>query len=266
MPASQSQSQPPKQGERLQKVMARAGIGSRRACEELIRQGRVAVNGRLITELGTRIDPHHDAVAVDGEPIQTPSEPIYLLLHKPPGYLSTTTDPHGRPTVLQFVPGNVRVYPVGRLDQESEGLLLLTNDGPLTERLTHPRHQHEREYRVLVRGRPGRQALQALRQGITLEDGPTAPARVWLVLDEPAPHGNTWLGMVLREGRKRQIRRMCAAVGHPVQRLIRLRIGPLHLGDLKPGATRRLTRQEIKTLKSSVTRQADARRRSGRRK
>jgi 23S rRNA pseudouridine2605 synthase len=135
---------------------------------------------------------------------------------------------------------------------DSEGLLLLTNDGILTQRLSHPRYQHEREYQVLVHGRPGRQALRALRQGIELEDGRTSPAKVYFIEGKPGPTGTAWLRMVLREGRKRQIRRMCAAVAHPVQRLIRIRMGPLHLGDLKPGASRRLRRPEIKSLQTSV--------------
>lgn len=235
--------------ERLQKIMARAGIGSRRACEEMIRQGRVQVNGQIVTALGTRADPERDKIVVDGQPLATEVPPIYLLLHKPPGYLSTTADTHGRPTVMDLLSIPQRVYPVGRLDLESEGLLLLTNDGPLTQRLTHPRYQHEREYKVLVRGQPRRQALRALRQGIELEDGKTSPATVRLIQKEPAPKGTTWLRIILREGRKRQIRRMCTAVGHPAQRLIRVRTGPLHLGSLEPGASRRLTRQEVKSLR-----------------
>jgi len=238
--------------ERLQKAMARGGIGSRRACEELIRQGRVRVNGQIVTQLGTRVDPLHDDIVVDGQPLATATPPVYLVLHKPPGYLSTTHDPHGRPTVMDLLSVPQRVYPVGRLDLESEGLLLLTNDGPLTQRLTHPRYRHEREYKVLVRGQPGRQALRALRRGIELEDGKTSPAEVRLIQGEPGPKGTTWLRFILHEGRKRQIRRMCAAVGHPVQRLIRVRTGPLRLGDLRPGASRRLTRQEIKSLQASA--------------
>jgi 23S rRNA pseudouridine2605 synthase len=248
--------------ERLQKIMARAGIGSRRACEEMIRQGRVQVNGQVVTELGTQADPQRDKIVVDGQRLVPDDALIYLLLHKPPGYLSTTADPHGRPTVMELCPVSQRVYPVGRLDKDSEGLLLLTNDGPLTQRLTHPRYQHEREYKVLVQGQPGRQALRALRQGIVLEDGKTSPAQVRLIQNKPAPLGTAWLRIVLREGRKRQVRRMCATVGHPVQRLIRVRMGPLHLGDLRPGESRRLTRQEVKALQISTDLQP---RRKGRR-
>jgi 23S rRNA pseudouridine2605 synthase len=252
--------------ERLQKVMARAGLGSRRACEKLILQGRVRVNNQVVTELGTRVDAMRDDIVVDGQPIETPPSLVYLILHKPSGYLSTTHDPHGRPTVMELLSVSQRVYPVGRLDLESEGLLLFTNDGPLTQRLTHPRFQHEREYRVLVQGQPGRLALRALRQGIELEDGKTSPAEARLIQGESAPKGTSWLRMTLREGRKRQIRRMCAAAGHPVQRLIRVRMGPLRLGDLEPGASRRLTRQEIKSLKTGTGLQPQRQSRRSRRK
>jgi pseudouridine synthase len=252
--------------ERLQKVMARAGIGSRRACEELIRQGRVQVNGQVVTRLGTRVDPLRDQIVVDGQTLAGADPLTYLLLHKPPGYLSTTDDPHGRPTVMDLLSVSQRIYPVGRLDMDSEGLLLLTNDGPLTQQLTHPRYQHEREYRVLVQGQPRRQALRTLRQGVELEDGKTSPAKVHVVDSKSAPKGMTWLRIILREGRKRQIRRMCAAVGHPAQRLIRVRMGPLYLGDLRPGESRRLTRQEIKSLRAIVDPQPGHRRRRRRRK
>ena len=233
--------------------MAQAGIGSRRTCEELIRQGRVQVNGQIAQELGTRADPLRDEILVDGQPLATAHSPVYLVLHKPPGYLSTTRDPHGRPTVMDLISVPQRVYPVGRLDMDSEGLLLLTNDGTLTQRLSHPRYQHEREYQVLVYGRPGRQALRALRQGIELEDGKTSPAQVQLIEGKPGPTGTAWLRIILREGRKRQVRRMCAAVGHPVQRLIRVRMGPLHLGNLQPGASRRLSQPELRSLRTSVS-------------
>lgn len=241
-----------KKGERLQKVMARAGVGSRRACEEIIRQGRVKVNGATVTQMGTRVDPRRDEIVVDGRPLDAAPSRIYILLHKPPGYVSTTDDPRGRPTVLDLVAAPERIYPVGRLDQDSEGLLFLTNDGPLTQRLTHPRYEHEREYQVLVLGRPGREALRALRRGIELEDGVTAPAKVSLIEGKAATKNTSWLRMILREGRKRQIRRMCAAVGHPVQRLIRMRMASLRLGDLPPGASRPLTRQEVWEIRTHV--------------
>ncbi len=242
--------------ERLQKVMAQAGIASRRACEDLIRQGRVQVNGQVVTEMGTKVDPARDRIAVDGQPLTQAAKRVYLVLNKPPGYLSTAHDDRGRPTVMDLVPGGERLYPVGRLDADSEGLLLLTNDGSLTQRLTHPRYQHEKEYLVLVRGRPSPETLRQLREGIELEDGRTSPARVVVLrreeresLDlERPPRGTAWLRMILREGRKRQIRRMCATVGHPVQRLIRVRMGPLTLGELPPGQWRRLSKGEIRAL------------------
>lgn len=239
--------------ERLQKVLAHAGVASRRACEELIRQGRVQVNGQVVTALGTKVDPARDEIRVDGRPLDLESEYVYVLLHKPRGYLSTTNDPHGRPTVLDLVPLETRVYPVGRLDMDSEGLLLLTNDGALTHRLTHPRYALEKEYWVLVGRYPGERALRRLRHGVEVEGE-------WLQADEvsvlrgphrwrwPAEEG-TWLKMVLHQGHKRQIRRMCAAVGYPVRRLIRVRLGPLHLGRLEPGQWRYLSPGEVATLR-----------------
>jgi 23S rRNA pseudouridine2605 synthase len=237
--------------QRLQKILAAAGYGSRRACEEIIRQGRVQVNGQVVTELGTKVDPSQDEISVDGAPISGPVAKVYLILNKPPGYISTAHDPWGRPTVLDLIPHQERLYPVGRLDAESEGLLLLTNDGGLTHRLTHPRYEQEKEYRVLVKGRPKEAILSQLRQGVDLEEGQTAPAEVKRASRkeglETRP-GTTWLRIVVHEGRKRQIRRMCAAVGHPVQRLIRVRMGPLRLGTLKPGQWRPVTRRELLEL------------------
>jgi 23S rRNA pseudouridine2605 synthase len=237
--------------QRLQKILAAAGYGSRRACEEIIRQGRVQVNGQVITEMGTKVDPHRDEIRVDGAPLSSPEEKVYLILHKPPGYISTAHDPWGRPTVLDLVPHQGRLYPVGRLDAESEGLLLLTNDGQLTHRLTHPRYEHEKEYLVLVDGHPSETVLSQLRRGVKLEEGRTAPAKVSRASREEGletPPGTTWLRMVIHEGRKRQIRRMCAEVGHPAQRLIRVRMGPLHLGALKPGQWRPVTERELAAL------------------
>jgi 23S rRNA pseudouridine2605 synthase len=237
--------------ERLQKVLAQAGVASRRACEELIRQGRVQVNGQVVTELGTQVDPNRDEISVDGAPISSPAEKVYLILNKPPGYISTVHDPWGRPTVLDLIPHQGRLYPVGRLDAESEGLLLLTNDGRLTHRLTHPRYEHEKEYLALVKGRPKEAVLSQLRQGVDLEEGRTAPAKVSRASRKEGletPPGTTWLRIVVHEGRKRQIRRMCAAVGHPVQRLIRVRMGPLRLDALKPGQWRPVTERELAAL------------------
>ena len=241
-----------KDRQRLQKVLATAGYGSRRTCEEIIRQGRVQVNGQVVTELGTKVDPSLDEISVDGEPISGSEEKVYLILNKPPGYISTAHDPWGRPTVLDLIPHQERLYPVGRLDAESEGLLLLTNDGGLTHRLTHPRYEREKEYLALVKGRPKDAVLSQLRRGVDLEEGRTAPAKVNRVSRreglETLP-GTTWLRIVVREGRKRQIRRMCAAVRHPIQRLIRVRMGPIELGNLPVGGYRPLSAKEIRRLR-----------------
>jgi len=238
--------------ERLQKVLAQAGVASRRACEELIRQGRVQVNGQVVTELGTKVDPNLDEISVDGAPISGPVKKVYLILNKPPGYISTVHDPWGRPTVLDLIPHQGRLYPVGRLDAESEGLLLLTNDGELTHLLTHPRYEHEKEYLVLVKGHPTDAVLSQLRRGVDLEEGRTAPAKVSRTSQKEGletPPGTTWLRIVIHEGRKRQIRRMCAAVGHPVQRLIRVRMGPIKLGNLPIGGHRPLSAKEVRRLR-----------------
>lgn len=257
--------------ERLQKVLAAAGIASRRASEELIGQGRVEVNGKIVTELGTRVDPSTDDIRIDGEPLPKVEQYVYYLVNKPIGVLSTASDERGRKTVLDIL-GDVpqRVYPVGRLDAESEGLLLLTNDGTLTERLTHPRYGHTREYRVLVRGIPKEQTLQKLRRGVVLDDGPTGPAEVELLPPPrlraehlPYAEGNTaWLLMIIREGRKRQIRRMLELSGHRVRRLIRVAMGPLRLGTLPEGEYRPLTATEIELLRRSVEPDGEKRRRT----
>lgn len=235
--------------ERLQKYLAHAGVASRRKCEELIAAGRVRVNGETVTVLGTQVDPQRDRVEVDGRLITLPRRHTYLLLNKPRGYLTTAQDPHGRRTVMDLIPSGTRVYPVGRLDLDSEGLLLLTDDGELAQRLTHPSHEHDREYHVWVDGRPEQGSLQQLRQGIELEDGRTWPAKVTVLRRE---RGGTWLRFVIHEGRKRQLRRMCEAVGHPVRRLIRVAMGPLALGDLAEGQHRSLTRQEQQALRRAV--------------
>ena len=227
-------------GERLQKVLARAGFGSRRTCEELIAAGRVVVNGD-VAELGRRVDPEHDRVAVDGVPVPLLPGLVHYLLNKPPGVVTTADDPMGRPTVVELVPDDPRVFPVGRLDVDTEGLLVLTNDGELAQHLTHPSFGVDKEYLAEVSGTPGAGALRALRQGIVLDDGPTAPARVGVV----APGV---LRIVIHEGRNRQVRRMCEAVGHPVRRLVRTRIGPLTDPALPPGGWRRLTAAEVRAL------------------
>lgn len=255
---------------RLQKAMAQAGVASRRASEKLIEQGRVQVNGRVVTEMGTRVDPEHDAIAVDGQPITARLRMRYMMLHKPAGYLSVLRDDRGRPALIDLVPEAEGLHPVGRLDLDSEGLVLLTNDGALTQQLTHPRYEHNKEYHVLVSGQVKRAMLRTLKEGVELEDGKTAPAQVDRLDDSPlrtTSRGQTWLRFILHQGRKRQIRRMCRAVGLAVQRLIRIRIGPLELGDLAPGAYRALTRAEVRALQASVEpfRQQESRPKDGRR-
>ena len=231
--------------ERVQKVLARAGIGSRRHCEELIEAGRVSVNGRVAT-LGDKVDIETDQVAVDGVAIGTRPGLVYYLLNKPAGVVTSVGDPHGRTSVSDLVPSEPRVHPVGRLDQDTEGLLLLTNDGDLTHRLTHPSFGVEKEYVAEVTGEPSRGDVRALREGVLLEDGMTAPAKVSLV-------GPNVLRLTIHEGRNRQVRRMCEAVGHPVVRLVRTRIGPIADRRLAPGAWRTLAQDEVRALERAVT-------------
>jgi 23S rRNA pseudouridine2605 synthase len=231
--------------ERLQKVLARAGVSSRRKAEAVIAAGRVTVDGIVVTELGAKVDPERDTVAVDGVPIDA-EQREYWALHKPVGVITTAKDPWGRPTALELVPSQARVYPVGRLDADSAGLLLLTNDGELAFKLTHPRFEHDKEYHVLVAGRPDAADLRRLRRGILLDGRATAPAEVDVLAS--AAEG-TWLRMVLREGRKRQIRRMMERLHHPVMRLLRVRVGPILLGDLPEGESRRLTPDERAALR-----------------
>ncbi|MEJ7845100.1 MAG: pseudouridine synthase [Acidimicrobiales bacterium] len=231
-------------GERLQKVLARAGIGSRRVAEDLIAEGRVTVNGRVAV-LGARVDPEADLIEVDGAAVGTRADLVHYLLNKPAGVVTTASDPQGRPTVVALVPDEPRVFPVGRLDADTEGLLLLTNDGELAHRLTHPSFGVDKEYLAEVRGSPSRGALRALRQGVALDDGPTAPAKASLV-------SPTVVRLVIHEGRNRQVRRMCDAVGHPVARLVRTRIGPLSDDRLRPGTWRRLTLAEVRSLQQAA--------------
>jgi 23S rRNA pseudouridine2605 synthase len=228
------------EGERLQKVLARGGVGSRRACEELIAAGRVAVNGE-VASLGRRVDVASDRVTVDGTVLPVRPDLVYYLVNKPAGVVSTASDPQGRPTVVGLVPASPRVFPVGRLDADSEGLIICTNDGDLTLALTHPRFGVGKEYLVEVEGVPSPRAVSRLRRGVDLDDGPTAPARV-------SRFGRHGLRLVIHEGRNRQVRRMCAAVGHPVRRLVRVRIGPVADRSLPPGSWRPLTGDEVKAL------------------
>lgn len=228
------------EGERLQKVLARVGIASRRAAEDLIAAGRVTVNGAVAT-LGRRVDVARDRVSVDGVPVPVRPGLVYYVLNKPAGVLTTASDPEGRQTVVSLVPDHPRVFPVGRLDAATEGLLLLTNDGELAHHLTHPRFGVDKEYLVQVQGRPSPAAVRRLREGVELDDGRTAPARVAAVAPD-------LLRIVIHEGRNRQVRRMCDAVGHPVRRLVRTRIGPLTDRRLAPGAWRSLTSAEVRRL------------------
>ncbi|MCA1691730.1 MAG: rRNA pseudouridine synthase [Actinobacteria bacterium] len=235
-------------GERLQKVLAAVGFGSRRVCEELIAEGRVTVDGEVAV-LGRRVNTAEAKVEVDGVPLSVRPGLVYYLLNKPAGVVTTASDPQGRPTVLGLVPDEPRVFPVGRLDADSEGLLILTNDGDLAHRLTHPSFGVEKEYLAEVDGLPSPGELRRLRTGLILDDGPTAPARASLV----PPRG---IRLTIHEGRNRQVRRMCAAVGHPVVRLVRTRIGPLADRSLKPGEWRAITPEEVRVLEESVAKWA----------
>jgi pseudouridine synthase len=245
-------------GERLQKILSTAGIASRRAAEEYIREGRVSVNGETVTELGTKADPATDDIRVDGRQIKTPGRRRYILLYKPRGYITSRSDPQRRPTVIDLLTkGGVReyVYPVGRLDYESEGLLLLTSDGDLAAKLTHPSHGVAREYHARVRGVPDRRALERLAKGVMLDGRRTSPAEVELVKIIDAPTGEQALvSIAIHEGRNRQVRRMCEAVGHPVIRLRRVRIGPITDPHIRPGEFRDLSAKEISALKRNAER------------
>ncbi len=243
----------PGPGERLSRFLAHAGIASRRHAEELIAAGRVQVNGVTVTTLGTRINPDTDTVLVDGKPVRLTTRHVYVLLHKPMGYVTTARDPQGRPTVLDLLPAELRalrVYPVGRLDIDTSGLLLLTNDGDFALRLTHPRYSMQKHYQALVQGCPSESALAALRSGVTITEDKgqshkTALAQVNLLRKAGS---DCWLSLTIHEGRKRQVRRMLAAVGHPVLNLIRVGIGPLELGDIPVGKWRYLSGEEVKAL------------------
>jgi 23S rRNA pseudouridine2605 synthase len=235
--------------ERLQKVLARAGLGSRRACEVLIEDGRVTIDGE-IARLGTRVDVDNQRVALDGSPIVVRSDLVYYLLNKPPRVVTTAHDPEGRRTALELVPSEPRVFPVGRLDYETEGLLLLTNDGDLTQLLTHPSHGVDKTYLAEVDGVPTAQSLRTLRAGVELDDGLTAPAAVRLM--QPGV-GRAAIEITVHEGRNRQVRRMCEAVGHPVRRLVRTGIGGLRDERLAPGTWRRLESDEVHRLYRAAT-------------
>lgn len=242
--------------ERLQKILARAGYGSRRSCEQIILAGRVRVNGQLAS-LGDKADPARDQITVDSHLLPKAEPLAYVALYKPRGVLSTVEAPDPRPTVRSLVPVPGTLYPVGRLDVDSEGLVLLTNDGELANQLTHPRFGHQKEYRVLVARQPDAEQLAIFRRGVVLQDGyHTAPAEV--VFESSFGKG-AWLRVILREGHKRQIRETCAQIGLPVVRIVRVRIGGLTLGNLKPGEWRHLTPMELSALREPAPRKVAAR-------
>jgi 23S rRNA pseudouridine2605 synthase len=233
--------------ERLQKIIADAGISSRRKAEELIREGRVRISGRVVTKLGTKADPERESIEVDGQFLsaRTP-ERVYIALHKPRGYITSRQDPEGRSTVTELLRGvPERVFPVGRLDYDAEGLLLLTNDGELAQRLLHPRYAVPRTYLVKVKGLPDAQSITRLRRGVVLSDGVSLPARVSFI---ERTQKNSWVRITVTEGRNRLIKRMCATVGHPVLKLKRVAFGRLELGSLQPGNFRVLSAREVERL------------------
>jgi pseudouridine synthase len=238
--------------ERLQKILARAGLASRREAERWILEGRVTVNGTVVRKLGSQADPAKDAIKVDGKRVKPAAAPVYYALHKPPGIITTIHDPEKRPDLSPIIARlgeKQRVFPVGRLDFNSSGLLLLTNDGELAQRLTHPRFGVKKVYRVKLSECPDEQDLAAIRKGIRLEDGMTAPARIKVV---EKLKKNAWVEIEIHEGRNRQVRRMFAALRYFVEKLIRIRIGPVSLGALAPGDLRPLSQIEIKALKHAV--------------
>ena len=232
--------------ERLQKVIAHAGITSRREAERLILDGQVVVNGSVITTLGTKVDPAHDVITVKGARVKPAPEKLYVLMNKPVGYVSTVKDPQQRPVIIDVLRHiKSRVYPVGRLDYDAEGLILLTNDGELAYRLQHPRYRINRTYEVKVKEFFPGEKLSLLRNGIQLEDGITLPAKATFLKKAMR---NSWLSITLYEGRNKQVKRMCAAVGHPVLKIKRIRFGSLKLGRMSPGDYRHLTQDEVKSL------------------
>jgi len=240
----------PHQGERLQKFLARAGVASRRRCEELIAAGRVQVNGRVVRTAGTRVDAGRDRIQVDGETVRA-ERPLTIMLHKPAGYITSRSDPQGRPVVASLVTGAglPRLFPVGRLDWDTEGLLLLTNDGELANALTHPRYGVQKVYHAKVRGRPAMESLARLTQGV-LCDGERLTAAA-VEMHHPTRQ-NSWITITIDQGRYRQVRRMCEAIGHPVLNLVRVALGPLWLGSLPRGQWRPLTPLELRNLRGLV--------------
>ncbi|WP_456237424.1 pseudouridine synthase [Geomesophilobacter sediminis] len=234
--------------ERLQKILSQAGISSRREAEGIILDGRVAVNGMVVTELGTKADPDNDMITVDGKAVTIAEHRVYILLYKPVGYMTTLKDPEGRPIVTDLLKNKVRerIYPVGRLDYNTEGLLLLTNDGDFANAMMHPSHEVDKGYLVRVSGKVSDQQIQQLTDGVELDDGKTAPAKVFPVKES---ENNSWISITIHEGRYRQVRRMCEAVGLSVVRLKRSRYDFLEIGELKPGEFRYLSPAEVLRLK-----------------
>lgn len=235
----------PTEGLRLQKALAQAGVASRRASEDLIAEGRVEVNGKVVTEQGLRVDPERDTIRVDGSRIPPPRRHLYLVLNKPRGVVSTMDDPQGRPTLEQYVPRHQRLFHVGRLDTETEGLLILTNDGDFANKLAHPSHEVPKTYLAEVEGLLDNKTLRRLEKGLSLEDGPIKPDKVKLVTRAEA---RSMVQITLHEGRNRIVRRIFDSIGHPVRQLSRISIGPIRLGQLQVGETRELTREELGAL------------------
>lgn len=234
------------EGTRLQKVLAAAGIASRRASEILIDEGRVEVNGKVVTEQGRRVNPETDQIRVDGSRIPPPRRHLYLVLNKPRGVVSTLEDPEGRPTLSDYLPATKeRLFHVGRLDTDTEGLIVLTNDGDFAHRLAHPSYQVSKTYTVQAAGVMDNRIIRRLEKGVTLEDGPVRPDKVKLI---SRGQDRTLLAITLHEGRNRIVRRMMDTVGHPVDRLSRTEIGPIRIGNLRPGETRDITREEMGAL------------------
>jgi pseudouridine synthase len=239
---------------RLQKILSAAGVASRRASEQMILDGRVTVNGETVTALGTKADPAKDAIKVDGRRIKTEITHRYIVLYKPKGYVTTRSDPEQRRTVMDLIGKGDYIYPVGRLDYDSEGLLLMMTDGELAARLMHPRHEVDKVYEVIVLGTPDPKALEKLRKGVYIEGGRTSPAKVHVGTTVKGSKPTTKLTITIHEGRNRQVRNMCSAVGLPVRELRRIQMGPIGLGRLKPGQWRDLTPDEVRRLKTAVTR------------
>ena len=249
--------------ERIQKLLAQAGYGSRRTCEKYITSGRVRVNG-LIALLGQKADSEVDKITLDDKPLPAREQLTYIALYKPRNIISSVEDEAGRKTVRDLIPQTGHLYPVGRLDWDSEGLILMTNDGDLTNRLTHPRYGHQKEYKVLVARRPAPEQLEAWRRGVVLEDGyKTAPAKIYV---EAGAGRGCWLHLTMGEGRKHQIREIGALLGLPVVRIVRVRIGTLLLGTLKPGEWRQLTEVEVAELKGRRFPDKDQAKHEGRKK